>query len=325
MLNKTIASAPGKLMLFGEHAVIYGYPCIVTAVNQRIYVSVNKIKEKKIIISAPQLNTQEYQKDLSKIGKGDIPKEVKFIEIGLKNYRNKYSLPTGINIVTKSDFSSKFGFGSSSAVTVALIKALSTLFENKLSKKELFSICYKTVLDIQKAGSGFDIAAAIWGGTIYFISGGKVIKPLRIGEMPLVVGYTKVKADTSTLVRKVGDLYRENKKEISIIFSLIGDIVLKAKVKLISQDWKGLGKLMDINQGLLESLGVGSIELSKLIYAARSLGAYGAKLSGAGGGDCMITFTPNTKFGSIKKEITKKGGVALDVKTHAEGVKIEKA
>lgn len=206
-MKKISVSAPGKLMLFGEHSVIYDQPCIVTAVDHRIRVDVELIRHNQIEIEAPDVDIKLYKKSVSNLGKEEnIPKGVRFLETAIKNFYKKYKINSGLRIKTKSEFSSKFGFGSSSAVTVAVLKALSIMFKKKISNKELFNLSYKTVLDVQGVGSGFDLAAAIWGGNIYFVKAGKTIKPLKTNQLSLVVGYTGIKADTPTLVRQVAQL-----------------------------------------------------------------------------------------------------------------------
>jgi mevalonate kinase len=311
-------------MLFGEHAVIYHQPCIVTAVNQRINVSAELNNTGVLNVYAPDVGIKNYQRSLADIGKGKkIIKEVKYIEYALANCFKKYGKVKGLRIETKSAFSSKFGFGSSSAITVALIKAVSELQGEKLTNRELFDISYKTVLDVQGVGSGFDLAAAIWGGTLYFHSGGKTVKPIKSEQIPLIVGYTGIKADTTTLVKNVANLYRRNKLLVGGIFEEIGNVVRKAKRLFTLGDWTALGECMNINQGLLESLGVGTFELSNLIFSVRGSGALGAKLSGAGGGDCMIALSENNKMDKIKYSIRERNGIVLEVTAGAPGVHVE--
>jgi len=322
--NKITVSAPGKLMLFGEHAVIYGKPCIVTAVDQRIRVRVEKIGGSSITVNAPEVKVKDYSLKISDLGKIEYPKEIKFVLKAVENFFKKYQVKSGLNLETKSGFSSLFGFGSSSAVTVSTIKALSEIFDIEVGNKLLFDICYKTVLEVQGVGSGFDLAAAIWGGTIYFVGGGKKILPLKTKELPLVVGYTGIKADTATLVRKVAGLHKNNKKKVDEIFDSIEKLVRAAKIALENTDYPKLGELMDENQKLLYKLSVSTPELDNLIGSARQTGAFGAKLSGAGGGDCMIALADKSKTAKVKKAIEKSGGVVLDVKFNAEGVRIEK-
>ena len=286
---KIKASAPGKLMLFGEHAVVYNYPCIVTTVSPRIYVEAEK-KSGEIIIDIPQV-------------KSDL-----FVRESIKMFQNKYKVSGGLLIKTFSDFSSRYGFGSSSAVTVATLFALSKLYQIELSKQEIFDLGYKVVLNVQGVGSGFDIAAATFGGTLYFVTGGKVIEPLSINSLPLVIGYSGMKADTTTLVK--------NLKQDFKIFDQIKKIVETAKITLINGDWKKAGELMNQNHKLLQELGVSTEKLDKMCQAAVLSGAYGAKLSGAGGGDCMITLVSPDKIKKVESAIIKAGGEIINVKNN---------
>ncbi len=315
-------SAPGKLMLFGDHAVVYGRPCIVTAVNHRMSVNMERRTDNKIIINAPQMKIGTYITSTEELDK-ENPKEVKFVLTAIKNFFKKYNVRSGLDIETKSKFSSKFGFGSSSAVTVSTIKGLSELFNVEMSKNEVFDLSYKTVLDIQSVGSGFDVAAAIYGGTIYFVGGGKKIKQMNLKKLPLVVGYTGVKGDTPTLVKGLAKKREKYKELIDAKFDISDKIVSQSREHFETSNLEVLGELMNFNHGLLNSFGVSSLELESLIQKAKKSGAYGAKLSGAGGGDCMIALVPEEKRKGVEKAINQLGAV-INVSPNAEGVRIEK-
>jgi mevalonate kinase len=325
MNNKKIiiVSAPGKLMLFGEHAVVYGKPCLVTAVDQRLYLSIQKTDTDDIRISAEDVGIKNFRLSLNKLGRVKYPGGLRFVLTSIEEFLRKYKVRAGLKLIIKNSFSKSFGFGSSSAVTVCTARALAKVFDIKVSNKMLFDMCYKTVLRIQKVGSGFDLAAAIWGGTLYFVKGGKVINRVVRGKLPLVVGYSGVKADTVTLVNKVNLLRKRNPQIIDSIFNSIEKVVGHARVSLVGKRYKHLGELANINQGFLESLGVNTRILSNLLFAARQAGAYGAKLSGAGGGDCMIAFVDATSRRRVEIAIKKAGGTVLRVKTGAEGVRLE--
>jgi mevalonate kinase len=316
------ASAPGKLLLFGDHAVVYGRPCIVTAVDQRLTVSVKKNGDDVFHLDAPDLGLSAYSKTLADLGKKEVPKSVVFIEHLYKRFLEKYPQTEGIVVTTKSEFLSTFGFGSSSAVTVAFAKALTTLYGLNFSNKELFDLCYRAILDVQGVGSGFDIAAAIWGGTIYYVSPAKVVEQIECPDLDLVVGYTGIKADTPTLVRMVEAEYTKNKEAIGAIFDEMGSIVDQARTCLQQKNWQEAGRLMTVHQQLLSYLRVSSVKLDTLIDAAVTAGAYGAKLSGAGGGDCMIALA-NGKKSAVEQEISVAGGTVMHVSLHAPGVRIE--
>lgn len=297
-------SAPGKLMLFGEHAVVYNRPAIVTAVSSRIHVEIEKIKS-GFKIESPQV------------------KDVRFVDETIKVFRQYYPFNFGLWIKTKSDFSTQYGFGSSSAVTVALLYGLSKIIEKKLTKNEIFKLGYEINLNVQGVGSGFDIAAATYGKTLYFLTGGKIIDEIKINDLPLVVGYSGNKADTPLIVKKLKEKIKKNQGKYERIFDEISDIVNKAKSFLIKKNWQKVGELMNKNHQLLQNLGVSTKKLDQMCQAAIKGGAYGAKLSGAGGGDCMIALVPKKEFKKVKKNIVKVGGEIIEVCGNAQGVSLE--
>ena len=332
-MQKIIVSAPGKLMLLGEHAVVYGRPCIVTAVGQRMKDTIELTDESVFQLNAPDVAVTDYKKPMEELGVGDIPKGAKFVEFAVKNFFSfsrsllEHSrsdlIKLGVKIATTSEFSSQFGFGSSSASTVCVIKALSEITGANLNNKAIFDLAYKTVLDIQGKGSGFDVAAAVYGGTLYFVTPGKTIEPLNIDSLPLIVGYSGIKADTVTLINQVLEKTKKYPEVIENIYDNIGKLVEQAKPALLSKNWQAFGELMNFNEGYLSSLGVEGKKLADMIYGAREAGAYGAKLSGGGIGDCMIAIASDDKTQAVKDGITSAGGQVIEVQSNVEGVRIK--
>ncbi len=308
-------------MLFGEHAVIYNRPCIVASVEHRISVFIEKRNDNNLILTAPELNIEN--ENISNLEKTHL-KKVSFILAAIKNFFKKYNVKSGLDIKTKSEFSDKIGLGSSSAVVVAAIKGLSELFKIKINEKEIFNLSYKTVLDVQGLGSGFDVAAAVYGGVLFFKTGGEIIKLIDIKEIPLAVGYTGIKADTPTLVKMVAEKLKQEPKRINNIFNEIEDIVNLTEIQMKNKNWREIGKLMNKNQELLRELDVSSEELENLIKTCLDAGAYGAKLSGAGGGDCMIAIVDKNNLNKLREAIQKAGGEIISAKIPAKGVSIEK-
>ncbi len=299
-------SAPGKLMLFGEHAVVYGHPCITTAVDIRLSVSIESTGDGKITINAPEV------------------KDTRFVDAAITLATNEWHIRhNGFRLSTKSPFSGCYGFGSSSAVTVATLKALAGLGNTDIDERKLFDAAYNIVLSIQGTGSGFDVASAVYGGTLYFLKGGKVIDPLAVDDMPLVIGYTKVKSNTVDVVKMVAGKQEKYPEKVNRIFLGIAELVDQAKAEILAGDWERVGRLMDFDQEYLRDLGVSSEKLEALITAAKSAGAWGAKLSGAGCGDCMIALaSPDTRV-AVEEAITGAGGEVVRVSPNAEGVRID--
>jgi mevalonate kinase len=318
-MKKCTASAPGKLLLFGDHAVVYGYPCIVTAIDQRVFVSVEERDDDLFVFTGQE----KYQKKLSEVGQGEVPKDVQFLEAVLAQFLKDYPQKNGVTISTKSDFSSLYGFGSSSAVSVACAKALAALYLVDFTQQQLFELAYQSILDVQKVGSGFDAAAAVWGGTIYYVKPAKIVEQILIKELPLVVGYTGIKVSTSAIVQEVAQAKEKDPQRIERLFQRSTDIVEEAKIKIAASDWTALGHVMNQNQIMLAELGVSSPELYRLIEAAKKAGAMGAKLSGAGKGDCMIALANQEKKKEVEEAINAAKGQVISVQTGAEGVRIE--
>ena len=295
-------SAPGKLMLLGDYSVVYNNPCLVTAVDKRLYVEADIIEAETDEIITPQV------------------KESRFVLETIAHFKNTFSIRQSIRIKTQGDFSHQVGLGSSSAVTVATLEALNMLFKKNLNKRQLFDMCYSITLSIQGVGSGFDIAAAVYGGTQYYVTGGKIIEPVNLASLPLVVGYSGIKADTPYYIRKVAEAFKYKKEELHDIFLSITDLVEEAKLGLQKEDFSQVGLCMTQNHSLLQKLGVSIPKLDEMVLAANASGAWGAKLSGAGGGDCMIALVSEDKRNDVIRAIEKVGGEVIHVGLNAQGV-----
>lgn len=317
------ASAPGKLMLSVGYAVVHGHPTIVTAVDQRLYATVRKNGVDVFHLEAPDLGLSSYTKTINDLGKRDLPKAVRFIEMLYKRFLEKYPQDEGIVVTTKSDFASHYGFGSSSAVTVAFAKALMSLYGIEISNHELFEMCYQAVIDVQGVGSGYDIASAIWGGTLLYVKPARVIQKINVDALPIVVAYSGVKADTPTLVRLVNSMLDRNPEEINQIFGDIGSIAESLAQAIEEKDWQTVGYLFNRSQANAAKLGVSGSILENLITVAMNNGAYGATSSGAAGGDCVLAVFDPTNPESKQRIVDawkRTGAEVVEVGLNAEGV-----
>lgn len=305
-MNTVTVSAPGKLLLLGDHAVVYGKPCLVTAVSERLSVSLSPSHDNAMHFDTPGVS------------------DTRFVAAAIVAAQDSWgSKVSPVLVATKSGFSGNYGLGSSAAVTVATLYALAEYIGRKVAPDELFRLSRSVILSVQKVGSGFDAASAVWGGTIWYENLGRIIAPVANDRMPLIVGFTGVKADTTTIVADIAKKHAAQKERVTRIFDAIAELVAGAREKMAEGDWERVGKLMDFNQEYLRDLGVSTEKLESLISAAKGAGAWGAKLSGAGGGDCMIAVAPENKRGQIEKAIEAAGGQVIHITPDAPGVRRE--
>jgi mevalonate kinase len=324
-MSSAVASAPGKLMLFGEHAVIYGYPCIVTAVDIRVTVLVSQLPANLVSISTPEL-PEPFEIPVSGlVAANSLPAAVSFVGLAIRKFWELTGKRFGVEVKTSDEFVDSSGLGSSSAVTVATIQALTALTGHDLSHDEIFRLSFDVVLAAQQGrGSGFDVAAAVYGRTLYFQNQGEIIEPIEGIDLPLMTIYSGVKASTTQYVGHVASLYQQYKPHVERIFANISAIVDDARLALKSGDWQELGQLMNFNQGYLQALGVSNEPLDVLVAFLRSNGAWGAKLSGAGGGDCVIATVSPDRQPDIAALIRQSSGYSIiPAGLNADGVRLE--
>lgn len=275
-----------------------------------------------------QVFSQEYGKSKLKIDEdyysgSSLPLVFKPIWAVCKEISCRSGFNYGFNISIKSEIPPGAGLGSSAAVSVATAAATSTCLKLKLSESEISNIAFEAEKIVHGTPSGIDNTITTFGSAILYKRGD--IRQIKINSrIPLVIGDTGIERSTAEWVRKV-KLRRDRQKEIvNSVLNSIGILVIESLRFLKKNDLPALGELMDINQGLLEALGVSTFELNKLISVARNNGAYGAKLTGAGGGGCMIALCPKTKQKLIADAIQKAKGKPLITSISSKGVKIEK-
>ncbi|WP_414469296.1 mevalonate kinase [Methanobacterium sp. ACI-7] len=314
------ASAPGKAILFGEHAVVYGKPAIAMALDKRASVVINKRADNKIHVNIRDLDIQGYLNLNDNAIISDSPKKgiLKYILSSIK----KFQSDTGIDICIDVNIPIGGGLGSSAAVTVATIAAISKFNGIELEKKEIANYAHEVELEVQNSASPLDTTVSTYGGLLYLEKDAKKIVSLDINHnIPVVIGYTNSRGNTGKLVESVRIRREKFPEVIDPVIDSIETLTIEAKDAILNNNEKRIGELMNINQGLLDALGVNTKELSDMVFISRRAGALGSKLTGAGGGGSMIAFCPDDTYKIISA--LKKKENAFEANISKDGVKSE--
>jgi len=295
------ASAPGKVILFGEHAVVYGQPALAVPVTQvHADVEVSASSQPSVWIEAPDINLHAELNMLS----SDQPLAAVIHNLFFALHIDPFP---SLNVRINSTIPVASGLGSGAAVSVALIRALSSYTGHPLSDERVNDLAFEIEKLHHGTPSGIDNTVITYNRPVYFVKG-RPLETFKAGEpFFIIIGDTGIAAPTKEAVGDVRKLWMENKSKWEKVFSKIGEIVNQARTMIEQGKTKELGKLMDQNHALLQEMTVSSPELDKLVQAARNAGALGAKLSGGGrGGNMIALVTPETKEAAAES-LTKAG------------------
>ena len=301
------ASAPGKLMLLGEHAVLHGKRCLVCAVSQRMHVHVTPRHDGLVTIAS---DLGEYSSALA-----DLTPNAKFKFVLAAIQQQADEMSRGIDIRITSDFSDNVGLGSSAAVTAALTAALFAMLGKPFSREEIFRQSLKVIRSIQGVGSGADLAASVYGGILAYRMQPLEIRPLE-GSYPITVIYSGHKTPTVEVIKRVEEQRAKFPALFAGIYDLMDQSAVMAAEAIEGNDWKTVGELFNINQGLMDAIGVNDKSLADINHALRAEpDILGGKISGSGLGDCFIALgkvtNPDFPFPIIPLQISSQG-VSID-------------
>jgi mevalonate kinase len=286
------STAPGKVILFGEHAVVYGHPAIAIPVNQvqarAIVMPEPRRPRGQVRIQAPDIHLEAIFDDLPSYHPlsrtiAGVFKELKLLT------------PPACTVRVTSSIPQAAGMGSGAAVSVAIIRALSTFLGRPLPPERVSALAYEVEKLHHGTPSGIDNTVITYAMPVYYVRD-QPIQILRLAApFTLVIGDTGVRSPTAVAVGDLRQAQQANPAPYDALFVSIGEIVQQARQVIENGTLSKLGSLMDQNHACLQQLGVSSAELDHLVEVARSGGASGAKLSGSGRGGNMIALaTPET-------------------------------
>jgi mevalonate kinase len=278
----TTSSAPGKIILFGEHAVVYGRPALAIPVTQ-VHADVEVLDSERagVWIIAPAVDLHTELNTLSP----DHP-----IASVINNlfFLSHVSPFPNLEIRIASTIPVASGLGSGAAVTVALTRALAAHLKYSMTDEEVNAFAYEIEKLHHGTPSGIDNTVVTYAKPVYFVKD-QPIETLKVGApFTIVIADTGISAPTKESVGDVRKLWEADQKHWERVFDEIADISFAAR-RVIEEGWvKMLGVLMDENHAWLQQMTVSSPELDHLVVAARKAGALGAKMSGGGRGGNMI-------------------------------------
>jgi mevalonate kinase len=278
----TKSSAPGKIILFGEHAVVYGRPALAVPVNQvHAEVEVSDSSRAGIWIDAPAVKLNAELNTLP----SDHP-----IAAVIHNFLflSRLSRFPNLEIKISSTIPVASGLGSGAAVTVALTRALASHLNYPMTDEEVNAFTYEIEKLHHGTPSGIDNTVVTYSRPVYFVKG-QPLELFKAGKpFTIVIADTGVFAPTKESVGDVRRLWIHDRSRWETVFDKIGEISFTARRAIEAGKPELLGELMDENHVLLQKLTVSSPSLDQLVEAARKAGALGAKLSGGGRGGNMI-------------------------------------
>jgi len=302
-------SAPGKIVLFGEHAVVFGEPALAVAISLRTTVSI--APSNRWLVNGESIDDERYR-------------YVK-TAIGLSGVRGPFSIGIDSKIPEGS------GMGSSAAVAVATIGSLHSL-QGNVDPRRIAQDAFEVEHLVQGRASPMDTSTSAHGhavlllpkegdGFLWRIEKNERSWCLHHRDIPplnIVVGYTGIGAATAPLVAQVKDLASSSQRARESIAE-IGRITLAGEEAISQGDLGEVGRLMNRNHKLLNSINVGHPLLDRFVHAVRPF-SYGAKLTGAGGGGSMIALTD--KPDRVEKAIRDAGGTPFKVTVGQHGLEV---
>lgn len=332
------ARAPGKVILFGEHAVNRGQPALSAAVG--LYASCTVTLREK---GEYRFQSGEHLQTLSREGISELGRRVEAYRrdedyvaiqtLGSQEYfaASQYilasafgeSLPVALDIEWNSEIPASSGLGSGGAAFTALVTALAPFLPQKPSIEDRADWAHRgDVIAHGGIASGLDTQTSLFGGIIRYTGDGLAETVSWHESVPLVIGNTGVFAVTSEVNGRVRMWLSQNSDARMAYFRTIGALERAALPLLRRGDWAELGSLLNLNQLVLEKIGVSCPECERLIEAALGAGAYGAKVSGSGGGGIIVALVSPDAHEAVAEAITQAGGTALTPDIGVEGASI---
>ena len=292
-MKKVQESVPAKTILFGEHAVVYGYPAIAISIsNLRAYTVIQDNNQSASVnILAEDINLETTLANLPV--HHPIRKTIDLFS------RFTHRTISPITLQIRSDIPIASGLGSGAAITIAILRALSTYFLQPLTDLEISNLAFEVEKIHHGTPSGIDNTVIAFEKPVWFIKGEKAQLFDFHNRIELLIANSNLSTPTVETVNHVREQIENFPIETNLILENIGNLTRAAKEAIAKGDINLIGDLMAQNHQLLKSLDVSCEKLDRMVETALSAGAYGAKLSGGGRGGNIIALICDKSRDSI--------------------------
>jgi len=279
-VSSAIGRAWGKVILLGEHAVVYGVPALAIGIDRGAHASLTPAAGKRCVLEVAAWDVAVHEGDTST----DLARAFSAIVAASRALAGAVVHRTAVRVAARTDLPPGGGLGCSAALGVAVARALVPTAEARQAAE--LAMAWERVFHGNP--SGIDAAISASGGCILFEKG-REMQAVGVGA-PLTVclGSSGVTSSTKTMVDGVSRLREQRRPMVDEAFLGIASLVGIARLAIESGDIALLGDLMDQNQRILRGLGLSTDVIERLCGVARDAGALGAKLTGAGGGGCVV-------------------------------------
>lgn len=327
IMTSTLASAPAKIILFGEHFVVYNQPIILASINKRMKIEC-KIEEDKnntVNIETNHFGKKTFPLSIIESNNHSIVNDFFYpIIYILRKILRYYSEPYGITIKIHSEIPYGVGLGSSAALSVAGVAAISGLNNIVKEKNEILNIAIETERIIHKNSSGADCVVSTYGGLLYYQRTTSInMRSLNLNnELSFIIINTGLKHSTGQLVSIVKRFRENNLPEFHHLSNDVSRICERAVNALEEGNYLHIGKLMNENQTILERIGVSTTEINNIINSSLQYGAIGSKLTGAGGGGCVLSLIHHQDKEYFLANMKKRGYECFPVMIENQGLKV---
>ncbi|MDJ0756185.1 MAG: mevalonate kinase [Ardenticatenaceae bacterium] len=320
MPKKTTTSAPGKIILFGEHAVVYGEPAIAVPVTQvGATAAVETAAHDGILLRAPDLGEDLWLRNAP----ADHPLAAAVHALFSAAKTAGFSRPNiGLTASVSSTIPIASGLGSGAAIAAVLIRALAQHLDwpSLATDHAVSQITYEVERIHHGTPSGIDNTVVSYGRPVFFVRAGAEVKPRSVqlletfepaDPLHFLIGDTGIKAPTRESVGDVRRRWLADPQTFEAYFDRCGQIALAARKAIERGDLPEIGRLMNQNHQLLRQLTVSSAALDNLVAAAVQSGALGAKMSGGGRGGNMIALVEKAAADRVKDRLLQAGAVRV--------------